>query len=120
MNPTKKNKVTIEPCAQINTKEIQPPIDLEKCVNIFLKHFSTKILLELIKALSINSLSFTILLFAISLNLQSHVVVISSKLIPLYEQPLSHKSASGYIYFILSFKGISFFNGLSKSKHISL
>jgi len=84
--PTKKEKKAFK----INPKDIQPPIDLEKCENIFLKHLNTKILLELIisktfpTAPSNKALSFIKLLLAISLNLQSHVEVISSKLIPLY------------------------------------
>ena len=105
----------------IKETEIQAPIDLEKCLNIFLMHLKTKILLELIKskisptALFNISLSFIKLLFVISLNLQSHVAVISFKSIPLYWHPSSHNEAFGKISFILSLRGISFLSGFSKS-----
>ena len=78
-------------------------------------------LLELIKskisptALSKKALSLITLLFVTSLNLQSHVEVISAKLIPVYWHTSSHNWASGNISFILSLSGISFLSGLSKS-----
>ena len=71
----------------IEYKEIHPPIEREKCLNIYLIHFSTRILLEFIisktsptKLFNI-SLSLIKALFVISLNLQSHLEVISSRLI---------------------------------------
>ena len=117
-----KKKVNDKPIwPRIKVRDIHPPRDLEKCVNIFLKHLKTKILLLLIKsktspkADSARGLSFIILLFDKSLNKQSHVEVISSKLIPLISHPSSHNSTSGYKIWILELRGISFFIGLSKS-----
>ena len=68
---------------------------------MYLKHFKTRILLELIKSkisptiLSINSLSLIKALFEISLKAQLHIADISSKLIPSYWQPSSHKETLG-------------------------
>ena len=94
---------------------------MEKCLKIYLKHFNTWILLEFSisktspNTLFIISLSFIKALFVISLNLQLHEATISSKFIPSYWHPSSHKEAFGNRSLILSFNGISFFNGLSKS-----
>ena len=86
-----------------------------------MKHLNTKILLEFIisntspNILSKMALSLIIALFAISLNLQSHVAVISSKFIPVYLHPSSHKVALGKKSLILSSSGTSFFKEFSKS-----
>ena len=66
-----------------------------------MKHLKTRILLLLIisntspKADSIKGFSLIILLFDKSLNKQSHVEVISSKLIDFISHPSSHNSTSG-------------------------
>ena len=81
--------------------EIIPPIDWVKCLKIYLKHFITKILLELIMSktspmlFSKKALPFIKSLFPISWNLQLHEASNFSKSIPSIWQPSSHKEAFG-------------------------
>ena len=99
-NSNIKYNKTIAIWTAIIKRDIHPPIDLEKCLNMYWKHLNTCKLLELMKSkncpnVSLRIVSFNNSLFAISLNVQSHEAVIPSKSIPLYWQSLSHTDTFG-------------------------